>query len=101
VITGSFAAVFYPSHDFRPGFTYSSNDWYPVTYAEITDPNIDFTRWKPRWLNFIAYMTSKTLDEQAALTFYAKDKPRWSLNVIFPVYVGRPCILASSWDRRV
>jgi NADPH-dependent methylglyoxal reductase len=93
VITGSFAAVFDPSHDFRPGYTYSSKDWNPTTYAEAADPNLDLTRWKLRWRSFIPYMASKTLAERAAWEFYDKQKPKWSLNVILPVYIGGPCIL--------
>jgi nucleoside-diphosphate-sugar epimerase len=38
VVTGSFAAVFDASHTWRPGYTYSPEDWNPITYAEAADP---------------------------------------------------------------
>jgi len=44
VVTSSFASVVDVTYWKRSGYTYSSADWNPITYAEAADPNLDLTR---------------------------------------------------------
>jgi nucleoside-diphosphate-sugar epimerase len=96
VITSSFAAVFDPAYDLRPGYTYTPADWNPISYEEAADRNLNLDKWPARYRPFITYMASKKLAEKAAWDFYATSKPEWRFSVICPAYIGGPCALPLS-----
>ncbi|KAI1613148.1 hypothetical protein EDD37DRAFT_648658 [Exophiala viscosa] len=102
VITSSFAAVFDPAYDLRPGCTYTPLDWNPISYEQAADRNLDLTAWPARYCPFITYMASKKLAEKAAWDFYADylgngtSQPTWRFSVICPTYIGGPCVLPLS-----
>jgi NADPH-dependent methylglyoxal reductase len=56
VINGSFAGVFDPRKGFRPGYTYSSDDWNPITYEEAADPNLDLGEFDQTYQKYITYV---------------------------------------------
>jgi nucleoside-diphosphate-sugar epimerase len=93
VATSSFVAVFDPAHGFRPGYTYNSDEWLPITYEETIDPNLDFTRWPEAWRGFITYSASKKLAEKAAWDLWKDNKPEWNLSFILPTYIAGPTVL--------
>ena len=93
VLTSSFGAILDPAHGFRPGYTYTSDDWNPITYEEAADPDLDLGRWEPQWRPFISYMASKTVAEKAAWDLYNREMPDWGLTVLNPVYIGGPCVV--------
>ncbi|KAF2402646.1 NAD(P)-binding protein [Trichodelitschia bisporula] len=79
VFTSSFAANINVPEGYRPGYTYTSEDWNPVTYAEgaTADP-------------VSAYCASKTLAEQAAWSFIKEEKPSFDLVSLNPAWVFGP-----------
>jgi hypothetical protein len=93
VVTSSFASVVDVAYWKRPGYTYSSTDWNPITYAEAADPNLDLTRWPEQHRPFITYMASEKLAGSAALELYGDKEPQWSLSPPLPTYIGGPYIL--------
>ncbi|KAF2813493.1 aldehyde reductase II [Mytilinidion resinicola] len=93
VLTGSFAAVMDVAKHPRPGYTYTSADWNPITRSEAADPGLDLTRWPEVYRPFVTYMASKTLAEQAAWELWEREKPSWGLCVLLPTYIGGPYVL--------
>lgn len=64
VQTSSFAAVVDPFTTRGPEFTYTANDWDPLTYEQAADPSTSA---------LMAYRGSKTLAEKAAWSFIKND----------------------------
>jgi len=81
VITSSFASLFDASKGLRPGYTYTEEDWNPVTYEEASRKDTD---------GGVAYSASKTLAEKAAFEFVKKNKPNFSISTICPPMVYGP-----------
>ncbi|RDW87308.1 hypothetical protein BP5796_03002 [Coleophoma crateriformis] len=90
VMTGSFAAVFDSMYGWRPDYTYTPEDWFPITYSEAADPALDLTKWPERWRCDIAYCSSKVLAEKAALGLWKEANPTWQLTFILPTYIVGP-----------
>lgn len=93
VITGSFLSAFDPAHGLRPGYTYTPDDWNPISYNEVSSRDLDLTKWEPMWRPFITYMASKKLAEEAVWAVRDSIQPRFSLSVILPAYIGGPSVL--------
>lgn len=81
VITSSFAAINDLNKGARPGYTYSEQDWNPVTYATAAAKDAD---------GGVAYCASKTFAEKAAYEFVEKNKPNFSVSSICPPMVYGP-----------
>ncbi len=77
VITSSFASIFDGSKGLRPGYTYTSKDWCPLTYEEGKTTDQPTT----------AYRASKTLAEQTAWEFIEREKPQFDLVTLCPPMV--------------
>lgn len=69
VITSSSAAVFDPKQAFRPGYTYSSKDWNPLSYSEAADPSLDLAQYPGHMRPWITYFASKKLAEELRGSF--------------------------------
>ncbi|OCK79862.1 aldehyde reductase II [Lepidopterella palustris CBS 459.81] len=93
VVTGSFASVMDPALGYRPGYTYTTADWNPITYTTVSDPSLDLTQWPEQYRPFITYMASKTLAERALWEFVEREKPRWRVVVVLPTYIGGPYVV--------
>lgn len=65
VITSSFASILDPTQGLRPGYTYTEQDWNPVTREEASKGD-----------SVVAYLASKTMAEQAAFAYIAWNKVR-------------------------
>jgi nucleoside-diphosphate-sugar epimerase len=78
-IMSSFAAVVDPSKSRRPGYTYTSADWNPITLEEGVKNG------------YLGYFASKTLAERVAWDMWKEAKPVWDL-VTFcaPMIYGPP-----------
>jgi nucleoside-diphosphate-sugar epimerase len=82
VITSSFAAILDPMKGYRPGYTYTENDWNPVTYESAkTEPNAP-----------VAYVASKKLAEKAAWDWMEQHKPNFSLTTLCPPWILGPLL---------
>jgi nucleoside-diphosphate-sugar epimerase len=81
IITSSFASIIDMNKNPRPGYTYTENDWNPVTYEEAASSSAS---------GEIAYLASKTLAERAAWDLVAKNKPNFQLATICPPMVYGP-----------
>ena len=80
VITSSFAAIVDHSKGYNPGYTYSEEDWNPITHEEaLKSPSH-------------GYQASKTLAEKAAWSFVEKEKPNFTLSTINPPLVFGPIV---------
>lgn len=78
VFTSSMAAVMLPDRGLNPGYTYTSDDWNPVTYEEGKNSNF-----------LVAYQASKTFAEKAAWDVIKNDKPHYDLvTFCFPFVFG-------------
>jgi NADPH-dependent methylglyoxal reductase len=93
VVTGSFAAVFDTKKGYRSGSTYCSDDWNPMTYEQVADPNLDLTEYPEQYRSYVTYMASKKLAEKAAWDFHEANKPNWRLNFVLPTWIGGPNVL--------
>ena len=93
VITSSIVTVMDHKYGLRPGYTYTSADWHPITYEQAADPNLDLTQWPEIYRPAIPYIASKTLAERAAWELYEENKPGWWLSTVLPAYVGGPSVL--------
>ncbi|KUI69592.1 hypothetical protein VM1G_04828 [Cytospora mali] len=79
VITSSFASILDPMQGQRPGYTYTEEDWNPVTYEQaIAGPGP------------VAYCGSKKFAEKAAWDFVEKNKPGFTVSTICPPMVYGP-----------
>ncbi|KAJ6118289.1 hypothetical protein N7471_013756 [Penicillium samsonianum] len=93
VITGSFLSAFDPAHSLRPGYTYTPDDWNPISYSEASSQELDLTQWEPIWRPLITYMASKKLAEEAVWKARDAIKPRFDISVVLPAYIGGPSVL--------
>lgn len=96
VITSSLAAVFDLMFGLRPGFTYTPEDWNPLTYETCANPNLNLSPWPEQFQKFVTYTGSKKIAEKGAWDLYNEAKPTWRLSTINPSYIGGPCILPLS-----
>ena len=87
VITSSFAAIFDASQGFRPGYTYSEQDWNPITYEQAKEGNGE-----------IAYSASKKFGEKAAWDFVKDQKPNFDIATICPPMIYGPLEHEASLD---
>ncbi|KAF2169554.1 hypothetical protein M409DRAFT_19966 [Zasmidium cellare ATCC 36951] len=97
VVTSSFAAAFDPFKGWSSDYTYSSQDWNPITYEQgagrEATKGLD-----ERYQGFMAYLSSKKLAEEAAWNYYHKHVEGgkgkgWKFSTILPTYIGGPCVL--------
>jgi len=81
-IVSSFASVVDLSKGARPGYTYTADDWNPVTEVEAAKDGV--------W----GYHASKTFAERAAWTMWreANPKPAWDLVTFCPPMIYGPPI---------
>ncbi|KAJ1310164.1 hypothetical protein OPQ81_006908 [Rhizoctonia solani] len=84
VITSSFVAVADRSKGTRQGYTYSEEDWSPVTREQGLG-NI--------WMGYTA---SKILAEKAAWNFVETEKPNFTITTLCPPFVYGPADQATS-----
>ncbi|KAF4437799.1 dihydroflavonol-4-reductase [Fusarium austroafricanum] len=75
VITSSFASVLDANRKAPPYFTYTGNDWNPLSYEESIDPKTSAV---------IAYRGSKKFAELKAWEFIAREKPSFDLVTLCP-----------------
>lgn len=80
VITSSFASIVNPSKGNAPGYTYSENDWNPITHKEALEHPA------------AGYRASKTFAEKAAWDFVEKEKPNFTLSTMCPPLVLGPIV---------
>lgn len=83
VLTSSFASVMNADRKAPPYFTYTGDDWNPLTYAESIAPDTPA---------FIAYRGSKLFAEKAAWDFVAENKPGFSLVTLCPPMTFGPIV---------
>ncbi|KAF2488961.1 NAD(P)-binding protein [Lophium mytilinum] len=81
VLTSSFASILDMAQGYRPGYTYTSADWNPMTYAEAAVAD-----------GPTAYCASKKLAEEAAWAFMAEKKPAFELSAICPPWIFGPAL---------
>ena len=81
VITSSFASILDIDQGTRSGYTYTENDWNPVTYETASKQDTDGS---------VAYSASKTFAEKAAFDFVKKNKPNFNISTICPPMVYGP-----------
>ncbi|CAF2406035.1 unnamed protein product [Rotaria sp. Silwood2] len=81
VITSSFASIFDPSKGFRPDYSYTENDWSPVTYEQGAAAKND---------PMTAYRASKVCAERAAWKFIDTEKPSFTIATICEPMVFGP-----------
>ncbi|ROV88107.1 hypothetical protein VSDG_09388 [Cytospora chrysosperma] len=79
VITSSFASILDPLKGSRPGYTYTEEDWNPVTYEQAAEGP-----------GPVAYCGSKKLAEKAAWDFVEKNKPGFTVATICPPMIYGP-----------
>ncbi|WYZ33728.1 hypothetical protein EsH8_I_000004 [Colletotrichum jinshuiense] len=81
VLTSSFGAVLDMGRDESTPWTYTANDWNPISYDEAVAPGAT-----PQ----DAYRGSKTLAEQEAWRFIAKHKPHFDIVTLCPSMIFGP-----------
>ncbi|EQB48376.1 NAD dependent epimerase/dehydratase [Colletotrichum gloeosporioides Cg-14] len=81
VLTSSFGAVLDMGRDESTPWTYTANDWNPISYDEAVAPDAT-----PQ----DAYRGSKTLAEQEAWRFVAEHKPHFDLVTLCPSMIFGP-----------
>lgn len=79
VNTSSFACILDLTQGYRPGYTYTENDWNPMTHDEAAKAD-----------NATAYCASKALAERAMWDWVEAQKPSFSLTSINPPWVFGP-----------
>ncbi|CAE6452307.1 unnamed protein product [Rhizoctonia solani] len=78
IITSSFVAIVDRSKGARPGYTYSEEDWSPVTREQgLTNTGLSYT-------------ASKILAEKAAWNFVETEKPSFTITTLCPPFVYGP-----------
>lgn len=87
VITSSFAAIVDPVKGTRPGYTYSEQDWNPVTYEQAKSGD-----------GSTAYCASKKFAEKAAWDFVKEMKPNFDVATICPPMIYGPLDHDASLD---
>ncbi|KAF3356236.1 hypothetical protein VdG1_06330 [Verticillium dahliae VDG1] len=83
VLTSSFASVMDANRSAPPYFTYTGNDWNPLTYAEAAAPSAPA---------FLASRVSKLFAERAAWDFVAARNPAFSLVTLCPPMTFGPVV---------
>lgn len=83
VITSSFAAVMDANRKAPPSFTYTADDWNPLTYAEAADPATSAV---------IAYRGSKKFAELTAWEFVRERKPSFDIATLCPPMTFGPIV---------
>ncbi|RNJ51997.1 hypothetical protein D7B24_004750, partial [Verticillium nonalfalfae] len=83
VLTSSFASVMDANRAAPPYFTYTGDDWNPLTYAEAAAPAAPA---------FLAYRGSKLFAERAAWDFVAARHPAFSLVTLCPPMTFGPVV---------
>lgn len=83
VVTSSFASVLDADRKAPPYFTYTGDDWNPLTYEEAAAPE---TR------AVVAYRGSKKFAELAAWDFVKQNKPRFDLVALCPPMTFGPVV---------
>ncbi|KAJ9165576.1 NAD dependent epimerase/dehydratase [Coniochaeta hoffmannii] len=83
VITSSFAAVMDANRKAPPYFTYTADDWNPLSYAEAADPSTSAV---------IAYRGSKKFAEQTAWDFVRERKPSFDIATLCPPMTFGPIV---------
>ncbi|KAI5475640.1 aldehyde reductase II [Pseudohyphozyma bogoriensis] len=104
VTTSSFGTVFDPTKGWRPGHTYTSDEWFAITYEKAGDPNFDLDQYPAEWKDYITYCASKVLAEEAVWDFKKTNSPSFSLATILPTYIGGPVCLPGaklSWSQQL
>lgn len=81
VITSSIAAVLDADKGFRPGYTYTEEDWAPYTYEDAAATTDNPAK---------VYRASKTLAERAAWDFIEKYQPAFTIATICEPMVYGP-----------
>jgi NADPH-dependent methylglyoxal reductase len=82
ILTSSFAAVFDYDLGYRPGYTYTTDDWNPATYEQAASHS------SGAW----TYCASKGLMEKAAWEYMQTAKPSFSLSTICPPWIIGPSV---------
>jgi nucleoside-diphosphate-sugar epimerase len=80
VVMSSFAAVVDLEKNPRPGYTYTSDEWDPVTPEQAASNGV------------LGYHASKTFAERAAWDAWKEAKPAWDLVTLCPPMVYGPPI---------
>lgn len=75
VITSSFASVMNAERKAPPSFTYTEEDWNPLSYEESIDPKTSAV---------VAYRGSKKFAELEAWNFVRDNKPRFEVTTLCP-----------------
>lgn len=83
VITSSFASVLDAGRKAPPYFTYTGDDWNPLTYEESVDPATSAV---------IAYRGSKKFAELEAWNFVKEQKPGFDLVALCPPMTFGPVV---------
>ncbi|CAG9936166.1 unnamed protein product [Clonostachys rosea f. rosea IK726] len=83
VLTSSFASVMNADRKAPPYFTYTSDDWNPLTYQEAADPATPA---------FLAYRGAKKFAEKTAWDFIRDRKPGFDLVTLCPSMTFGPVV---------
>ncbi|KAG7108705.1 putative uncharacterized oxidoreductase like protein [Verticillium longisporum] len=83
VLTSSFASIMDANRSAPPYFTYTGDDWNPLTYAEAAAPSAPA---------FLAYRGSKLFAERAAWDFVAAREPAFTLVTLCPPMTFGPVV---------
>lgn len=83
MITSSFAAILNLNRKAPPYFTYTAEDWNPLTYEEAIDPATDAV---------IAYRGSKKFAELEAWNFVKEKKPSFDITTLCPPMTFGPVV---------
>ncbi|CAF1048017.1 unnamed protein product [Adineta steineri] len=83
VITSSFASVFDQTKGLRPGYSYTEEDWCPLTYEEGIAAKDD---------PVTVYRVSKVCAERAAWDFIKNEKPSFTIATICEPMVFGPSV---------
>ncbi|KAK1590297.1 NAD dependent epimerase/dehydratase [Colletotrichum navitas] len=83
VITSSFASVLDANRKAPPYFTYTGDDWNPLTYAEAAAPETSAV---------VAYRGSKKFAELAAWDFVKQEKPHFDIVTLCPPMTFGPVV---------
>ncbi|KAJ4854165.1 3-beta hydroxysteroid dehydrogenase/isomerase family domain-containing protein [Trichoderma breve] len=82
VITSSISSILDPLQGQRPGYVYTEKDFSPVTKeAAIESGNA-----------ILAYLTSKSVSENAAFDYVEKHKPKFTISALCPPFIYGPLI---------
>jgi nucleoside-diphosphate-sugar epimerase len=81
ILTSSFGSVLDMGREESLPWTYTPDEWNPITYQEATDPNSS-----PQY----AYRGSKTIAEKVAWKFVEEKKPRFDLVTLCPSMIFGP-----------